>query len=157
MLATLALALGVDEAPDPLVGLTLAPDVRVGVGVGSVCVWVGDGVTVDVDVGSVTGDGGVVAAGTAVADGAGQGVARPRPGDGEGANAVRLGPTGLITCWAGPGDGVVSLPIPITAPITAAARQTLPPAAIARRRQRSRRPRLTIPVMSAGPVLPANG
>ena len=155
MLATLTLALGVDEAPYPLVGLTLAPDVRVGVGVGSVCVWVGDGVAADV--GSVTGDGGVVAVGTAVADGAGQGVARPRPGDGEGANSVRLGPTGLITCWAGPDDGVVSLPIPTTAPITAAARQTLPPAAIARRRQRSRRPRLTIPAMLAGPVLPANG
>jgi hypothetical protein len=151
---TLALALGVDVALAALPGLTVAPADRVGVGVvGVVGVGVvGVGPDVVAAVGSPVGvaDG----VGAAVADGIGEGVGRPRWGDGLGGRVARAGPTGVTTCWAGPGDGVVSRPIPATAPTTAAARQTLPPAAIARRRQRSRRPRLMISATSADPVCP---
>ena len=95
--------------------------------------------------------------GSAVGDGARRGGGRRgRRGGGAAADRAtgrvpalawrRPGPTGLTACWPGPGDGAVSRPIPATAPNTAAARQTLPPAAIARRRQRSRRPRVMIAV-----------
>jgi hypothetical protein len=142
--AALALALGVDVALSPPLALTATPAERVGVGV--------EGVGPDVAgaVGSAVGVGDVD--GAAVADGTGVGVPCPRRGDGVGFSVDRAGPTGLITCWAGPGDGVVRRPIPATAPITAAARQTPPPAAIARRRQRSRRPLVMISATSAGPA-----